>query len=354
LLQDGNLNLPDSATTSTGPKLLLLSTINHREDWQRGRLSAVISVTFHVVLFAAALTIRYTPGPPRPPEQFLVKHVTPLYMPPELTQKAPNRTPPKKDLVLESIAKQPILKSPAPAPAAKQAAQAKPLPPPPVPAAQTAPKPLIVDAPKIEAAPPNPAPVQIANSQTLPPPPGNAAPKPAFEDVAPKPASGGRALGGIAMPNTSVQEAVRALTRNGGAGASTIGETVTDDGIGAGLNLPPSEGRPRSSIELKSDPMGVDFHPYMIQVLAAVRRNWLAVYPEAAKTGQHGQVILQFRIDQRGQVVKVVFNGQSPSRPLNEAAVAAISATTPMPPFPAAFKGDSVVLEMKFLYNMPR
>jgi TonB family protein len=352
LPQDGNLNLPDTAFTSTEPKLLLLSTLN-QEDWRRGRASAGWSIGFHLVAIAVLSTVKYNRTPPRPPEQVLVKHVTPLYLPPELTQKAPNKTPPKKELTLESIATKPILKSPTPAPAAKQAAQAKAIPLPPVQVAQPAPKPMIVEAPKIEA-PPNPQAPQITATQTLPPLPGNAPPKITFEDVAPKTTSGGRASGGISMPNSSVQEAMKALTRNGGAGASSMGDTVTDDGIGQGLNLPPSAGRPQSSIQLKSDAMGADFRPYMIQVLAAIRRNWLAVYPEAAKTGMRGQVILQFRIDQKGQVVKVVFNGQTQSRPLNEAAVAAISASTPMPPFPAAFKGDSVVLQMTFLYNMPR
>jgi TonB family protein len=355
LPRDGNLNLPETATTSTGPKLLLLSTLNHREDQLRGLASAGWSLGFHVVAIVVLSQVKYRSAPPRPPEQFLVKHVTPLYMPPELTQKAPNKTPLKKELTLESIAAKPILKSPTPAPAAKQATAAKQIPLPPVQAQQPAPKPLIVEAPKLDVAPPSPQAPQIANTQTLPPPPGNAPPKIAFEDVAPKTApTGGRVAGGIAMPSSSVQEAMRALTHNGGAGASSLGDTVTDDGIGAGLNLPPSAGRPQSSIQLKSDAQGADFRPYMIQVLAAIRRNWLAVYPEAAKTGMRGQVILQFRIDQKGQVVKVVFNGQSSSRPLNEAAVAAISASTPMPPFPAAFKGDSVVLQMTFLYNMPR
>jgi TonB family protein len=351
------LTLPDAASTSTGPKLTLLSTLQPREDWRRYRAAAGWSVGAHVVVITALLVFRIPPPPPFPPEETFVKHVTPLYLPPDLTQKAPNKVPPKKELVLESIAARPVLKTPAPAPApvAKQAAPAKqlPLPPPPVQVAQNAPKPVPVDAPKIEAPPAQQA-AQIVNTQPLPPPPGNGPPKVAFEDVTPKPVGGGRPAGGIVMPSNAVQDALKALNRSGGAGASTIGDTITDEGTGAGMNLPASAGRPQSSLQLKSDPMGVDFRPYMIQVLAAVRRNWFAVYPEAAKTGARGQVILQFRIDKKGGVVKVVFDGTTPSRPLNEAAVAAISASNPMPPLPAAFKGDSVVLQMTFLYNMPK
>jgi TonB family protein len=345
------LALPEIA----GPKLLQLETLHEQEDWRRWRIAGASAVLFHIVLLIAALNFRYTPSAPLPPEQFLLKHVTPLYLPPELTQKAPNKTPPKKELVLESIKAAPIPKIVTPqSPAAKQATAAKPLPPPPVPAPQVAPKPVVAEAPKLEVAPPAPQPIQIASAPPLPPPPGNAAPKIAFEDVAPPKPSGGKPAGGIAMPSTSVQDAVKAITHNGGGGSSTVGDTISDAGMGAGLRLPPSAGAPQSSLQLKSDPMGVDFKPYMIQVLAAIRRNWFAVYPEAAKTGMRGQVVLQFRIDVKGSVVKVVFNGQSPSKALNEAAVAAISASLPMPPFPAAFKGDHVDLQMSFLYNMPR
>src|SRR5579863_5352713 len=145
------LTLPDVATTSTGPKLLLLDTLHEQEDWRRRRIAGAGAVLFHVVLVTVLLNFRYTPRPPMPPERFLVKQVTPLFLPPELTQKAPNKTPPKKELVLESIKAAPILKSPTPAPAAKQAAPAKQIPLPPVEAAKVAPKPVMVEAPKIEA-----------------------------------------------------------------------------------------------------------------------------------------------------------------------------------------------------------
>ena len=100
--------------------------------------------------------------------------------------------------------------------------------------------------------------------------------------------------------------------------------------------------------------MGVDFRPYLLQVLAAVRRNWFAVYPEAARLGQRGQVTLEFAIAKQGTMTKVVFSGQSGAKALDQAAVAAISASNPLPPLPTEFKGDRVVLQMTFMYNMPR
>jgi TonB family protein len=100
--------------------------------------------------------------------------------------------------------------------------------------------------------------------------------------------------------------------------------------------------------------MGVDFRPYLVQVLTAIRRNWFAVYPEAARLGARGEVSLMFGIAKQGGVTKIVFISQTGSKPLNEAAVAAISASNPLPSLPPQFKGDRIVLQMKFLYNMPR
>ena len=100
--------------------------------------------------------------------------------------------------------------------------------------------------------------------------------------------------------------------------------------------------------------MGVDFRPYLLQVLAAVRRNWFAVYPEAARLGQRGQVVLEFAIAKQGAVAKVIFSNESGAKALDQAAVAAISASNPLPPLPVEFRGDRVVLQMTFQYNMPR
>src|SRR5205085_6937210 len=137
------------------------------------------------------------------------------------------------------------------------------------------------------------------------------------------------------IPNPSVQEALRNLARSGSQTGQSVGDTGIDEGgMGLGLNLPPSAGRPRSNLELKSDPMGVDFKPYMLQVLAAVRRNWFAVYPEAARLGQRGEVVLEFAITKPGVVAKVIFSTESGAKALDQSAVAAISASNPLPPLP--------------------
>jgi TonB family protein len=337
----------------TGPdtekELNLLLVRDEAGDRERWRRSYAGSVAFHFLLFTVLWFVKEEPYQPLPPERTLIAHVTPLYIPPELTQKAPNRKPVSKELALETIAPRPAVRTPAPAPA-----------PPPRPTPEVArptPQPVI-EPPKIEAPAPGVQLSQIPKATIPTPPPPSEPPKLALQDATPYPQGSGigRGRGLIQVPGSSVQEAIRGMGRPGGAlGSQSVGDAGTEEGaVGAGLNLPPSAGRPQSSLELKSDPMGVDFKPYMTQVIAAIRRNWFAVYPEAARLGQRGQVVLQFAVAKQGVVTKVVFSGASGAKALDQSAVAAISASNPLPPLPTEFKGDRIVLQMTFLYNMPR
>ena len=63
---------------------------------------------------------------------------------------------------------------------------------------------------------------------------------------------------------------------------------------------------------------------------------------------------IQFSIARDGKVPKLVIETSSGTDPLDRAAVAGISASTPFPPLPSDFKGDKIVLQFNFSYNMPR
>ena len=63
---------------------------------------------------------------------------------------------------------------------------------------------------------------------------------------------------------------------------------------------------------------------------------------------------IQFSISRDGKVPKLVIAAGSGTEALDRAAVAAISASNPFPPLPGEFKGDRVVLQFNFAYNMPR
>jgi TonB family protein len=346
------------ASIKTEPEIHLLLEQDRAGDWSRWRMAAVVSLVAHVAFLSWISTTHFEERPPLRPEQVFTPLLTRLYTPQDITQKAPNKSPISKELSVEAIAPRPLVKAPAPAPAAKQPAPTRQFsPPPPVETARNAPKPQMTEPPKIQGPAAPDQNNQIERLSQLPPLPAqNENPKLTLEEAGQTPNNtSGKNPGLLQMPGSTVQDAIRNLTRPGAPGAQSVGDIGADEGgSGPGLNLPPSAGRPLSRMELKSDPMGVDFHPYMLQVLLAIRRNWFAVYPEAARLGLRGEVSLMFGIARQGGVTKIVFISETPSKPLNEAAVAAISASNPLPPLPSQFKGDRIVLQMKFLYNMPR
>jgi TonB family protein len=142
--------------------------------------------------------------------------------------------------------------------------------------------------------------------------------------------------GAIPTPRASVSDLARIGTRPGGGGGAASG----DDGGAAAVP------------QLLSDPQGVDFKPYLLQVRSLVLRRWLTVVPENARRGQRGQVVIHFVIDRRGGVPKLVIATPSGIASFDRAAVAGIQAALPLPPLPPAFKGDEIRLQMAFSYNL--
>jgi TonB family protein len=165
----------------------------------------------------------------------------------------------------------------------------------------------------------------------------------------PKPAGASK----LAVPKTSVSEMAQSLAKGGLSGGLVVSDFGDGlGGMGEGVHLAPVPGAIGNSLELLSDPKGVDFRPYLVRILSAVRRNWLAIIPESAKRGRQGKVVIQFAIDRSGKVPKLVIASGSGTEALDRAAVAGISATTPFPPLPAEFAGNEIRLQFVFLYNM--
>jgi TonB family protein len=122
---------------------------------------------------------------------------------------------------------------------------------------------------------------------------------------------------------------------------------------GPGLDLPGASGLQANNMQLLSDPMGVDFKPYLAQVLASVKRYWMAIWPASARQGRSGKVVIQFSIDRFGTVPKLVIASGSGADALDLAAVEAISGCVPFPSLPKAYKPDLIKLQLNFAYNTP-
>lgn len=240
------LEQPESASSSTKPDLNLILARERADDWRRWRSSAAVSIGIHSILIVALLLMPGSLFKTFVPDEQDSVHVTPVFEPTELTQTTPNKGPVTKEITAEAITPRPLVKTPGPAPAATQAPTPAPPPPPaaapPPVVAQAPPKPVVIEPPTIQ---PDPKALQTPDIATLIPAPlPSPAPKPTLQNVQPTPnPAQGRNGSIVAIPNPSVEEAVRNLTRTAPQGGQSVGDLGADEGgRGLGLNLPPSAG----------------------------------------------------------------------------------------------------------------
>lgn len=330
--------LPESGTQAPPePELQLLLEWETAEDRSRWHEAGGLSVVAHAL--AVIVLLMLPKGAPPPPAESQVRRVTPLVAPPVLTQKAPNRGKVSNELNVQALAARPAIRIPR----SKHMQSIRPVPK--KPGSTPLPEPPGLQA---QANPPQQQPL----AQAPPPPPRiqpEEKPKLAFESPA-APASAGAGSGKLTAPSSSVTEAIRGAVHEGSSSGLSVGDVMAES---PGINVQPSPGRSGSNLQLLSDPMGVDFKPYLLQILASVRRNWFAVMPESAHMGRRGKVQLQFAVDRTGNVVKLVYALHSGTDAFDRAAVAGISASNPFPPLPSEFKGNQVRLQLTFMYNMP-
>jgi TonB family protein len=333
----------------SGPNLLM--DWHESTDSRRWVRAGVGSVVVHILLLLIAFWVAGL-APPRiatvPEIVSNIQRVT-LIVPSDLTQKEPNKSKVSKEVSVEDLK---------PRPASQQRL-------PPAPAAHvfhppTPPKPVQQQAG-------TPEPPKIAAAATPPPPPPPAAgvpqakppeiqqeekPKLVFETPGQQGTSQVHSLSKLPLPKTSLEDAIHDVARAGRQGSLSVGDVEQPPELPETVRTPQLPGTPGSSLNMLSDPMGVDFKPYLIEVLARVRKNWLAVIPENARLGNRGVVLLQFIIDRNGQVPKLVIAMPSGTESLNLAAVAGVQASIPFPPLPKDFKGREVRLQFSFKYNV--
>jgi len=349
---------------TSDPELHLLTDWSTPGAAVRWRESAIASVMAHLAL--VILLASLPSGVFKSPKRLeAVLKITPLVAPRfELTQPNPNKGKLSKNINVESLLPRPSIQAPRAAPSTTRpaarmpAARPTPFVAPPTPVPAPPPPPQISEPPKLETGAAEGASTNapLGTPQAPPAPPQIQAeekPKLAFETPGSPTSSPKQGSGRLAVPSPSVSEAIRSMS-GGSPGGVMVGDLGTGPGgLGPGLNLPPAPGKVGSNLELLSDPLGVDFRPYMLKVLAAVRRNWFAIMPESAKLGSRGKVALQFSIDRQGAVPKLVIVMPSGVQALDRAAVAGVSASNPFPPLPTEFHGNQIRLQLMFSYNLP-
>jgi len=346
-----------SSGAESGPNFVLdwRESDNSRRLWRAGIGTLVV----HVGIVAAVIALDSLSGPPLRqgteiiPDFHKAVH---LILPSDLTQKAPNKGKVAKEVNVEDLKpRPPSLERLPPAPAVRAFRPPNPQPPgPPLPAPPRIAEPPKIDTPLTAQNAPPALPAMSGTPKAPPPPQIQPVeqPKLVFETPGQNGPSDYKGQAKLTPPKASVQEAIKEIARGGGGqGNLSVGDLDQPPDLPE-INRQQQPGRLGSSLQLMSDPMGADFGPYLTQILALVKRNWFAVWPESARLGNRGLVQLQFSIDRSGQVPKLVIATPSGSQALDRAAVAGISATVPFPPLPKEFKGQQIRLQLSFKYNV--
>ncbi|MCW5976738.1 MAG: TonB family protein [Bryobacteraceae bacterium] len=307
------------------------------------REAAAVSVALHLAGIAGLLSL---PASRAASEVALEERVRVsarlIAPPPALTQSAPNRARPAREVSVENLLarRSSIPPPPAQTPIAPAPKPSAPTPPPP---AAARPEPRAPPLPEPES-PEEPPKLAFETPAAAP------ARRPADPAIVRQPGE----TPSIRLPSSSLADVIEEVARNRRGSGVTIGDSGLPDAPGGIFETrtvtPPTAAS--SSVEMLSDPRGVDFKPYLIRVLTAVRRNWRAVFPESARLGSRGKVVILFSINRAGRVPKLVIAEASGMDALDRAAVAGVSASDPFPPLPGEFDGEEVRLQLNFFYNM--
>jgi TonB family protein len=338
----------------TGEELNLLLDWTPDRSARRWLRDGIGSLLVHAAIAGLLILLAHLPSGPPPPEEDVaaeLQHATRLVAPPlKLTQPEPTRGKAADQVNLDEL----LAKSPAPVVPPRPFQP--PSPPAPAPAPRAAP-PAIPAPPKIEAATRGPQlPPPGVDVPAPPPRIQTEEPKLTMQNVGTPSGASNRHFDFGKMPihPLTVEEAARNAARDSGAGMEVEDPEQYAPNRPDAFGRLPSPYRNLVTPQLLSDPHGINFRPYLIQVLLAVKKNWLAVIPESARMGRRGYVTLQFIIARDGTVPKLVIASPSGTEAFDRAAVAGVSASNPFPPLPSEFPGNEIRVQFGFTYNEPR
>jgi hypothetical protein len=108
-----------------------------------------------------------------------------------------------------------------------------------------------------------------------------------------------------------------------------------------------------ASIELLTDPQGVDLRPYLRTVFMSVKKTWNGVMPPSVDNGEKGVNSVEFHILRNGSVskdsVRLMFGSNKPD--LDKASMKAVIESSPFEPLPENLTSDFLALRIVFYYN---
>lgn len=125
-----------------------------------------------------------------------------------------------------------------------------------------------------------------------------------------------------------------------------------------GANVVGTQGNPfratffrvQSNVTVLSSPMGIDFSPYFKDLMNAIRKKLMSSVSKV-HIGDPKDVALELAIMKDGTISGLKVASSSGVEALDQATVDGISASSPLPPLPTQFKGQSLKLRMRFSYS---
>ncbi|HXZ31879.1 MAG TPA: TonB family protein [Terriglobales bacterium] len=108
--------------------------------------------------------------------------------------------------------------------------------------------------------------------------------------------------------------------------------------------------RVQSSLTLIGDPMGVDFSPYLKDLMEAIRKNLMSSVSKL-RVSQPKDVTVELAVSKDGTISGMKIASSSGNEALDRATQDGITSSAPLPTLPAAFKGQSLKLRLRFSYS---
>ena len=117
-----------------------------------------------------------------------------------------------------------------------------------------------------------------------------------------------------------------------------------------GLGIGAPAGKHLGGVDVLSDTQGVDFGPYLSEVLVEIRNNWYRLIPESAAM-KKGKLAIEFAITKEGKLADMRLVATAGDMILDRAAWGSITTCNPFKPLPEKFSGQYLALRMRFYYN---
>ena len=117
--------------------------------------------------------------------------------------------------------------------------------------------------------------------------------------------------------------------------------------------VPPDSAKVGQGLEILSDTQGVNFQPYLKDLLHEIYGKWTPLMPDETRAPQNkqGETQIRFTINPDGTIAAMHLEDSTHDDALNRAAWGSITGVGKLPPLPQDFHGPNLQLRIHFKVN---